>query len=509
MKFSSPNPFAALFLICALSLPNLSFSTPTGKLTVAVPSEPATLDPHKASNRYNYMFNSNMFEGLYVRNDKAELVLALAESVAIASDGLTYTFKLRKGVKFHDGSTMTADDVKFSFERAINPNTKNPLLAYIKTIDRVDIVNTDTVALKLKERDAIFLKKLAFAGWIVPKNYIQSVGEDGFAKKPIGTGPFKFVSRSINEQIEMEANEQHWSSVPKVKSLIIKTVPEDAVRLALLQTGEADIVAEMPPPLFDKINALRGVKTLSHPSGEIYWIVFNIKDGAKDSPLLNPMVRKALNHAIDKQSIITNVLKNQAVQISGALAPSVAAVDKNLQPYAYNPALAKKMLADAGYPNGLKIDMYSSVGRYTLDKDISLVIANQLKAVGVDVNLNLWESSKWVGDLSKKYYPMSYQAFGNTVFDPEGLMIFGLHSKAFWSFYKNDAVDKMIDDSLKITEQKDRDTHFQKIDKMLYDDASHIFLWESKILIGMRDKVNWRPQPGDNVYKFWNASVDK
>ena len=111
MKFSSQNPFAALFLICALSLPSLSFSAPTGKLTVAVPSEPATLDPHKASNRYNYMFNTNMFEGLYIRNDKAELVPALAESVAVASDGLTYTFKLRKGVKFHDGSAMTADDV--------------------------------------------------------------------------------------------------------------------------------------------------------------------------------------------------------------------------------------------------------------------------------------------------------------------------------------------------------------------------------------------------------------
>ena len=189
------------------------------------------------------------------------------------------------------------------------------------------------------------------------------------------------------------------------------------------------------------------------------------------------------------------------------LAPSVAAVDKNLKPYAYDPALAKKMLAEAGYPNGFKIDMFSSVGRYTLDKDVSLAIANNLKAVGVDVNLNLWESSKWVADLRKKYYPLSYQAFGNTVFDPEGLMIFGLHSNAFWSFYKNDAVDKMIDDSLKIGDQKERDQHFQKIEKALYDDASHIFLWESKILFGLRDRVNWKPEPGDNVYKFWNASL--
>ncbi|MEI7785486.1 MAG: ABC transporter substrate-binding protein [Betaproteobacteria bacterium] len=493
--------------LLVLMVPCLALAAPAGRLTVAVPSEPATLDPHKSSNRYNYMFNSNMFEGLYIRNDKAELVPALAESVAVSPDGLTYTFKLRKGVKFHDGSTMSAEDIKFSLERAINPATKNPLLAYIKTIDRIDILNPDSVAIKLKERDAIFLKKLAFAGWVVPKNYLQSAGEDGFARKPVGTGPFKFVSRAINEQIVMEANEAHWGWVPKVKTLVMRTVPEDAVRLAMLQTGEADVVAEMPPPLVDRISALKGVKTLSHPSGEIYWLVFNIKDGAKDSPLLNQKVRRALNHAVDKQAIISSVLKNQAVAISGVLAPSVAAVDKTLSPYAYDPALAKKLLAEAGYPNGFKIDMFSSVGRYTLDKDISLAIANNLKAVGVDVNLNLWESSKWVADLPKKYYPLSYQAFGNTVFDPEGLMIFGLHSKAFWSFYKNEAVDKMIDDSLKISDQKERDQHFQKIEKALYEDASHIFLWESKILFGLRDRVNWRPQPGDNVYKFWNASL--
>lgn len=507
MKFPFRITCHVLLLCLSLIVPSMVLSAPAGKLTVAVPSEPATLDPHKSSNRYNYTFNCNMFEGLYIRNDKAELVPALAESMTMAPDGLTYTFKLRKGVKFHDGSAMTAEDVKFSLERAINPATKNPLLAYVKTIDKIDIVNPDTVAIKLKEKDAIFLKKLAFAGWIVPKNYIQSAGEDGFAKKPIGTGPFKFVSRSINERIEMEANEMHWGWVPKIKSLVMRTVPEDAVRLAMLQTGEADVVAEMPPPLVERIAALKGVKTLSHPSGEIYWLVFNIKDAVKDSPLLNLQVRRALNHAIDKQSIIASVLKNQAVQIAGVLAPSVAAVDKNLQPYPYNPTLAKKMLADAGYPGGFKVDMYSSVGRYTLDKDISLVIANNLKAVGVDVNLNLWESSKWVADLSKKYYPLSYQAFGNTVFDPEGLMIFGLHSKAFWSFYKNDGVDGMIDDSLKIVDQKERDLHFQKIEKLLYDDASHLFLWESKILFGLRDKVNWTPQPGDNVYKFWNASL--
>jgi peptide/nickel transport system substrate-binding protein len=496
---------AALFL----ALPIGASAQPAGKLTVALPAEPATLDPHKGNTRYNYLFNSNMFEGLVLRNDKAELVPGLAESYNVSSDGLTYTFNLRKGVKFHDGTPMTAEDVKFSIERATSPATKNPLLAYIKTIDRVDILDANKVALRLKERDAIFLKKLAFAGWIVPKNYVQSVGEEGFARRPVGTGPFKFVSRTISEQIEMQANDSHWGWVPKIRSLVLRTVPEDAVRLGMLQTGEADIVAEMPPPLLDRISAIRGVKTLSHPSGEIYWLVLNIKDGAKDSPLLKQKVRIALNHAIDKQAIIDNVLKGQAVMIPGALAPSVSAVDPKMKPYAYDPALSRRILAEAGYPNGFKVDMYSSVGRYTLDRDISLAIASQLKAVGVDVNLNLWDSAKWVGDLRKKYYPISYQAFGNTVFDPEGLMIFGVHTKAFWSFYSNEAVDKLIDESLKITDQKDRDAHFQKIDRAMYDDASHVFLWESKILFGMRDRVNWKPQAGDNVYKFWTASVEK
>ncbi len=500
---------AALAASLLLAGPMVANAQPSGTLTVALPAEPATLDPHKGNTRYNYLFNSNLFEGLMVRNDKADLVPGIAESYTVSADGLTYTFTLRKGVKFHDGTTLTPEDVKFSLERAINPATKNPLLSFIRTIDKVEILDADRVALTLKEKDAIFLKKLTFAGWIVPRAYLQQVGEDGFAKRPIGTGPFRFVSRSINERIEMQANEQHWGWVPKVRTLVLRTVPEDAVRLGMLQTGEADIVAEMPPPLLDRISAIRGVRTLSHPSGEIYWLVLNIKDGAKDSPLLKREVRIALNHAIDRQAIIKNVLRDQAQQIPGVLAPSVSVVDPNFKPYAYDPALARKLLADAGYPNGFKIDMYGSVGRYTLDRDINLALANQLKAVGVDVNLNLWDSAKWVGDLSKKYYPMSYQAFGNTIFDPEGLMIFGVHSKAFWSFYRNETVDKLIDESLSITDQSARDVHFQKIDREMYNDASHVFLWENKILFGIRDRVTWQPRPGDNIYKFWTASVGK
>lgn len=486
-----------------------AFAAPTGKITVAMPSEPASLDPAKSSTRYNHTFNVNMFESLYIRSSDAEIVPGLAVSHSVSADGLVYSFKLRPGVKFHDASPLTADDIKFSFERALNPATKNPLMAYLKSIDKVEIQSPDAITIKLKEKDAIFLKKLAFAGWVVPRKYIESVGEDGFSRHPIGSGPFKFKSRSINESIELEANELHWGTVPKIKTLVYRTIPEDAVRLAMLQTGEVDLATEMPPPLLDRINGIKGVKALSQPSGAVYWVVINVKDAATDSPLSKLKVRQALNYAVDKQGIIKGVLNGQATEVAGALVPSITPADKTLKPYPYDPAMAKKLLAEAGYPNGIKVDMYSSVGRYTLDKDISLAIANNMKAAGIDVNLNLWDSTKWVQGLMKKTYPLSYQEFGNTVFDPEGLMIFAVHTKAFWSFYSNPQVDKLIDESTAIADQMQRDAHFQKIDRLLHEDASHLFLWESKIVFGVKDKLNWKPAPGDMWFKFWNASWDK
>lgn len=497
-------------LLLALALPGAAIlAAPTGKITVAMPSEPATLDPMKSSTRYNHTFNANMFEALYIRNSRAELVPGLAESVSVSPDGLTYTFKLRKGVKFHDGSTMTAEDVKFSMDRATNPATKNPLGAYLKSVDKTEIADPDTIVIKLKERDAIFLKKLAFAGWVIPEKYFRSVGEEGFAKKPVGTGPFKFKSRAINEYIELEANEQHWATVPKVKTLIYRTIPEDAVRLAQLQTGEVDIATEMPPALLGRINAIKGVKALSHPSGAAYWLMLNVKGAPKDSPLQNVKVRQALNYAVDKQGIIKGVLKGQATALGGTMVSSVTSPDASLQPYPYDPAKAKRLLAEAGYPHGFKMDMYGSVGRYTLDKDISLAIANNLKAVGVDVDLKLWESSKWVQELTKHTMPMTYMEFGNTIFDPEGLMIWATHSKAFWSFYGNPQVDKMIEESTAITDPRQRDAHFHNIDRVLHNEASQVFLWESKILIGVKDKLNWQPAPGDMWFKFWDASWQK
>ena len=174
-----------------------AFAAPTGKITIAMPSEPATLDPAKGGTRYNHTFNANMFESLYIRNSQSDLVPGLAVSHTVSPDGLRYTFKLRRGVKFHDGSPLTADDIKFSFDRAMNPDTKNPLNAYLKAIDKVEIENPDTLAIKLKERDAILLKKLAFAGCEV---FFRGVGEvhEVTGDQPAGFAPGLFTALPVH-----------------------------------------------------------------------------------------------------------------------------------------------------------------------------------------------------------------------------------------------------------------------------------------------------------------------
>jgi peptide/nickel transport system substrate-binding protein len=279
--------------------------------------------------------------------------------------------------------------------------------------------------------------------------------------------------------------------------------------LAALQSGDAHIITEMPPPLFNRIDGIKGCRAMSQPTGAIYWVVINVKDSPEGSPWLDRRVRKAMNHAVDKKGIIKGILRNQAMQIAGVLAPSLIPPDPALETYEYDPALAKRLLAEAGYPDGFKVDMYSPVGRYTSGKEVSLAIAENLKTVGIDVTLHLWESMRWVTELKKHYYPLSYQEFGNTIYDPEGMMIWGLHTDAYWSFYTNPEVDQLIEESKTVYDQKDRVRHFQKINRLLHEDASHIFLYELKVAMGISEKLHWKPAPGDMWFKFWDAYWEK
>src|SRR5947207_1792770 len=274
---------------------------------------------------------------------------SLAESWTAARDGLSYEFVLRKGVKFHNGDALTADDVKFSFERY-----KGGGAATLKSrVVAVEIVDPHRVRFRLKQPWPDFMTFYATpatgAAWIVPKKYVERVGDDGFKKAPIGAGPYRFVSFAPGVELVLEANESYWRKTPSVKRLVFKSIPDETTRLAALKRGDVDIAYAFRGPVAEELRRSPGLtlKPTQPPFTE--WLVFTEQFDAK-SPWHDRRVRLAANLAIDRKAI--NEAENLGFARAGAsFIPKDFAFSWPAPPYPFDPPHAKKLLPDAGYPN--------------------------------------------------------------------------------------------------------------------------------------------------------------
>ena len=308
---------------------------------------------------------------------------SLAESWSESPDKLVYEFKLRQGVKFHNGDTFTADDVKFSFERS-----KGVLLK--QKVKEVVVVDPHTVRFVLHEPWPDFMTiygtLASAAGWITPKNYIEKVGPDGFKKHPIGLGPYKFVSLKPGVELVMEANEEYWRKVPSVKRLVYVSVPDATTRLAMLKRGEVDIAYLLPGELGQAVRSDQQLKLVfSGGIGTHHLDFFDMWD--PKSPWHDLRVRKAASLAIDRKGL-------SEIETLGASKPNGSVVLQSMEfalpvePDPYDPAQAKKLLAEAGFPNGFDggdltpIPPYSSAGE---------AVVNYLGAVGIRMKLRNME----------------------------------------------------------------------------------------------------------------------
>src|SRR3989441_2178286 len=276
---------------------------------------------------------------------------SLAESFTQSKDGLTYDFVIRKGVKFHNGDPVTAEDVKFSFERYRGAGAK--LLK--ERVREVQIVDLGRVRFHLKEPWPDFMTfygtSATGAGWIVPKAYVEKVGDDGFKKAPIGAGPYKFVSFTPGVELVMEANEHYSRKVPNIKRLVLRSLPEETTRAAALKKGEVDIAYLFSGPIAEELRRTPGFKVIApSQSSGVFWIDLPDQWDPK-SPWHDRRVRLGASHAIDRQGL------NQAETLgfskpTGALIPRVLEFSRAYEPPPYDPALAKKLLAEAGYAGG-------------------------------------------------------------------------------------------------------------------------------------------------------------
>jgi peptide/nickel transport system substrate-binding protein len=376
-------------------------AAPSGQLTWAVHISlaPTWFDPAETPSLITpFMVLYAMHDALVKFTPGAPQGKSLAEAWSVSKDGLVYEFVLRKGVKFHDGEVMTADDVKFSFERYRGASAK--LLK--DRVASVEVVDPYKVRFHLKKPWLDFMTFFATpatgAAWIVPKKYVEKVGDEGFKKAPVGAGPYKFVSFKPGVELVLEAHEGYWRKPPAVKTLVLRVIPDESTRLAALKRGEVDIAYSITGALAEELKTTPGLKLAPTYFTFTTWLLFTDQWDPK-SPWHDKRVRLAANLAIDRQAI------NQAAYL-GLAKPALSFVPSGMDyfwappPYKYDPGKAKQLLTEAGYPGGFDSGFLS--GEMIYGSAIGEPVANYLQAVGIRTKLRLMERAAFYKEYAEK-----------------------------------------------------------------------------------------------------------
>jgi peptide/nickel transport system substrate-binding protein len=396
-----PGIVLAVLLVCSAHVGDVT-AKPKGQLNKAIhfTIAPTYFDPAETISITSFLFLYAMHDALVKPMPGNPMAPSLAESWNESADGLMYEFKLRQGVTFHNGDPLTAEDVKFSFERYRGQSA--PL--FREKVEAVEIVDPHRVRFHLKEPWPDFMtfytSMSASASWVVPKKYLEKVGDDGFKKHPIGAGPYKFVSQKQGVELILEAYEGYWRKMPHIQKIVMRNLPDDATRLAALKTGEADIAYAMMGAMAEEVKRAPKL-TLAYSEGQgIFFIYFNEQWDPK-SPWHDLRVRQALNYAVDRQALSEQ-------QTLGASPPTANVVPRAfefalpIEAYPYNPGKAKQLLKEAGYPNGFDAGEITSGPPYHA---LAEGVATYLQAVGIRIKNRPMERAALQAALREKRLP--------------------------------------------------------------------------------------------------------
>ncbi|MBI3375474.1 MAG: ABC transporter substrate-binding protein [Betaproteobacteria bacterium] len=385
----------ALLAACA-AVPALAQKPAAGTLVAAFAAESTVMDPVKYSAGVDHYFMGQMFEQLVRPDASQKTVNWLAESWEVKDAGgkPIIDVRIRKGVKFHNGDALTSRDFEFAQRKLAD--AKISRWSHLQaSVERFEIVDEHHFRLHFKEGDGAYV-----AGnlqlWAIPKNYYEKVGEDGFAKAPVGTGPWKFVSRVVKDELKLEAFDGYWNKQyrPAVKNLTIKIIPEDLTRVAPFKTGAVDWIDAVPLSMIEEFRKLPGVKTVSVVSGNNLFLNFNTHQ--PNSPFRDVRVRQAAAHAIDVDAIIKTVLFGQG-QRYVEVGPGEVGYDPGLKPYPYDPRKARELLRQAGFPNGFDTPCYNlTTPREPNVKEMGEAMFAYLGASGIRCKLQGLEYGAWI-----------------------------------------------------------------------------------------------------------------
>src|SRR5262245_25596861 len=415
-------------------------AAPTGEVKMALAAEPNTFDPHLTVGRNTQIFIANVYAGLTARDAQGNLVPALAESWKRLNP-TTWQFTLRKGVKFHNGDEFNAECVKFTLDRATNPETKATISSEVSTIASTEVLNANIVHVTTKTPDFLLPVRLGeLFGLMLSPKHTNAMGREAIATKPNGTGPFKLVAWTKNERLVLEANESYWRGAPSVKTIVVRPILEDAARIAALQAGEVDLIAPVPHVRIAELqqNSKLAIKTIAAPR------IFHVTIDVRKPPFDNVKVRQALNHAVDVNAILKTLYFGHGTRLATVVDKGALGYDPSVQPYPYDPSKAKALLAEAGFPNGFETEFDSFTGSIADHSKPAEAIVGYLQKVGVKAKQNVFEFSAFgPRRVQNKTSPLFIYSIGDAYLEPSWVIRW-LTQGGLGMHYKNPKLDEML-----------------------------------------------------------------
>lgn len=466
--------------------PSTGQAAGTGRVTVALPSDVLTLDPSKDTSPVSLNVFKNVFDQLTDIRSDGSIGPLLAESWN-SSDGVTWTFKLREAT-FHNGAKVTADDVLWTFE-TVMADSKSPVRAYTVAIDKVQKIDDRTIRFVNKYPFSAFPRQVSLIS-IMPREAYQTMGPDQFARKPVGSGPYKVVSWNKDDRLELEAFAQYHAGAPSIKSVIFRPVPSDGSRVAGLESGDLDIVALLPPPEVPRLRNVRGLRVELVESNRNLYLGLNVNN----PPLNNLKLRQAMDAAINREQISKELLGGLGKPVGQPVASKVFGYDPNLQPTKYDPNRARQLLQEAGFPGGVDVVFQYPSNRYAFGNEVAQAVAGQLGSVGIRVKLEAMEYAAffplWIG---KKLNAMHMFSFGPSIMDAD-LPLQSLYEKSGRGYWQSEQVDRLFEKQRGQANDKERLATIHEIWKQSNEFVPYVWLYTEIQAYGIRDRVDWKPR---------------
>ena len=481
--------------------------SPDNDFVIALQADATHLDPHVSGNGVSNTITNSMYETLVWFDENLELKPLLAKSWTVSDDGLDYTFVLNEGIKFHDGEPFNAESIVANYERAKSDSSLR-LASQTAMWDSVTVDSEYQVTIHLKEPNNTFLNKLAQVRIVSPKA-IKELGKDGLAKQSAGTGPFILSERVDGGYTKMVRNENYWQDGPKVDTLTWRVVPEDGARVAMLQTGEADIISPLPAIQVDKLKDDASLDVLNLGGLTYRYATLNknytLADGRK--PLDDVRVRQAMNYAFDSEAYTQVVFQGYASVPTSLFASSVPYYAEQT-PYTADVEKAKSLMSEAGYSDGFPINIWVDIT--TIEMQGAEFLKQQLAQINIDVNVVPMESTT-IADMTsapedKTEVQMWYVNWSSGDYSADGSMRNILHGDKYppsgynTAFYNNAEFNKCLDDALKTTDTDEITKLYAQAQSIAWEECPWIFLGVDNSLIGQKKYVKGiKYRPGGTI----------